>query len=451
MRNKLCLGLIAVAFLFLGTAMAISFNAESRGSAGSTSFSGNYKLDDSTTLLSSINLDSGSIFKEMKAQGSGQNNLDESISTKEKSVQNTIISSGSMSASSSSYGSSEGVAVSHDANLAGDMGFIGTKSVSPTNEITIAGGFEGTGSLNERISSSSGEVASVGGTVSSAGVDLLNNEISQALSSGENGMNIGGVSKSEDGAIGKFSLVAVNQAKGASLPKSPTAVPVGPNEFTYSGLSSDPSNFKLSAEIMGDPDYLGSESSNVQLAGYIDSSLQLYLRNDANLAGEKLDPLMTGKSIATAAATWQHWTSEGLFNNNVIVSSNAAADKGDGYSVHAFKLISGSAIAYARTWTSRGIVRESDVCYNTRYSWTNDWETSNNVNARGQYLYADVQSIALHELGHATGLGDLYLLDPASAGYSDWSQIMNSYNGPQRYLGAGDIAGLQAKYGVTTS
>jgi hypothetical protein len=98
MRNKLCLGLIAIAvLLFIGTAMAISVSAGSSGSSGRTSFSGNYKLDDFTAIRSSISLDSGSTFKETKAQGSGQNILDESVSTKENSVQNTIVSSGSMS------------------------------------------------------------------------------------------------------------------------------------------------------------------------------------------------------------------------------------------------------------------------------------------------------------------------------------------------------------------
>jgi hypothetical protein len=448
MRNKLCLGLIVIAvLLFLGTAMAISVSSGSGGSSGGTSFSGNYKLDDSTAMGCSISLDSGSIFKETKAQGSGQNILDESVSTKENRVQNTIVSSGSMSTSSSSFGSSDGVVVNHDVNLAGDAGFIGIKSVSPINQMIVAGGFDGTGALNEHISSSSGKVASVGGTVSAAGVDLLNDEISQTLSSGENAMSIEGVSKSENGAIGNFGLAAVNQANRASKPNSPTGTTVGPNDLaTIDSLGA--------GEIMTNGAYLGLSSSHSQLGGKIDSPLQLYLRNDANLAREKLDPLTTGRSIATAAATWEHSTSKDLFiggnagTTNVIVSSNAVADKGDGYSVHAFTPISGNAIAYARTWTSSGIVKESDVCYNTGYSWTTDWATSNTKNNLGQYLYVDVQSIALHELGHATGLGDLYLLDPASPGYNDWYQIMNSYNGPQRYLGAGDIAGLQGIYGL---
>jgi hypothetical protein len=448
MRNKLCLGLIAIAvLLFIGTAMAISVSAGSSGFSGRTSFSANYKLDDSTAMRSSISLDSGSTFKETKAQGCGQNILDESVSTKENSVQNTIVSSGSMSTSSSSFGSGDVVVVNYDVNLAGDAGSIGIKSVSPINQVIVAGGFDGTCALNEHISSSSGKVASVVGTVSAAGVDLLNDEISQALSSGENAMIIEGVSKSENGAIGNFGLATVNQAKGASKPTSPTGTTVG----SY-GL--DTINSPGAGEIMTDGDYLGLSSSHSQLGWKIDSPLQLYLRNDANLAGEKLDPLTTGKSIATAAATWEHsTTSKDLFiggnagTTSVIVNSNSVADKGDGYSVHAFMPISGNAIAYARTWTSSGIAKESDVCYNTRYSWTTDWAKSNKKNNLGQYLYVDVQSIALHELGHATGLGDLYLLDPASSGYNDWYQIMNSYDGPQRYLGAGDIAGLQGIYG----
>jgi hypothetical protein len=173
-----------------------------------------------------------------------------------------------------------------------------------------------------------------------------------------------------------------------------------------------------------------------------------------------LDSTATGKAIATAAETWDRSTSKELFGNNVIISTDAQADTGDGYSVHAFIPISGNALAYARTWTSGGIVVDSDVCYNKNgitqsdgsitdlkwlTTWNNNW-VSSVKNSKGKYpasYIMDVQSIALHELGHTVGMGDLYL-----SGSTDWYQAMNSYNGPQRYLGNGDIAGLRMKYGT---
>lgn len=441
-RYKLCLGLISIAsLLILGTAMAVSIGSRSDGSAGSTSFTGNYKLDDSTALSSSIKLDKGSLFNERKSQGSGLNILDESVSTKENSVQNTIVSSGSMSTSSSSFGSNEGVAVNQDTTLAGDVGFIGTKSVSPSNEMIVACAYDGIGDLNEQANSYSGNVASIGGTISSAGVELLNNEMAQVVSSGEMDMALSGLTKSSSGATGQFGLAAVNRAKGSSSPRPPSGYSVTPSDLT---TTNDPNS---AGEIMTNPATLGLSTSWKTLVPNqvlkINSPIQIYLRDDRNLARENLDVASTGRSIATAAATWDSSTSSNLFTGKVIVSSNAAADTGDGYFVHAFKPISGNALAYARTWTFSGtnIIADSDVCYNTLNQWTLDWNE-----AKGAVI--DVQSIALHEMGHGLGLGDLYWVDSGGAVHqTDKYQAMDAYDGPQRYLGAGDITGLHAIYG----
>ncbi len=452
MRNKLYLGVIALAFLSLGTAMAISINAGSGGPLGNTWFTGDYIFDDTTTSSNIITLNSGTITKETKVQGPGINSLDESISTADNSVRNTVFSSGSMSVSSSSMGSKNGVLVNHAANLAGDVGFIGTTAVSPTNKMIVASVFEDAGSLTERSNSASGNAAYVGGTISSAGVDLLNGEIAQAVYSGAMKMEVEGLSMSVNDKIGKFGIVAVNQAKGG-IPTAPTGTAAVASTIT---TTSDPT---LPGEVMTNLAYLGSSSSYKLLNYKIGSPVKLYLKDDKNLVGEGLDSLTTSASIATAAETWDRSTKKELFVDNVIVSSSVQADKGDGYSVHAFIPISGNAIAYARTWTSRGLVADSDVCYNTngitqadgsttdiiwKTTWDNNW-VSSGKNLKGIYPASytiDVQSIALHELGHTLGLGDLYL-----SGSTDWYQAMNSYNGPQRYLGKGDITGLQRKYG----
>lgn len=444
MKNKLCIGLAAIAILIiLGTAAAVSLDARTVGSAGESQFSGSYKLDGSTDLSISANLDSGSLFKDMKAKGLGLNSLDESVFTKENKVQNTVISSGSMSASSSSFGSKDGVAVNHNANLAGDVGFIGTKSISPMNEMIVACVFDGTGDLNEQASSYSSNVASIGGTVSSAGVELLNDEIAKVVSSGEMDMVVKGLSKSDGGVTGQFGLAAVNRAKGASSPIRPTGTSVASYPLASTNNPDNP------GEIMTDQAYRGSSSSWTYLVPdqllKINSPIQLYLRADNYLAGEKLDAKLTGRSIATAAATWDSSTNSNLFTGNVIVSSNAAADKGDGYFVHAFRPINGNALAYARTWTYSGttIIADSDVCYNTRNQWTLNWDKAK------QGALIDVQSIALHELGHGLGLGDLYWVDGSGVVHqTDKYQAMDAYDGPQRYLGAGDIAGLQKIYGT---
>jgi hypothetical protein len=332
------------------------------------------------------------------------------------------------------------------------MGFASTKTASPVNQMFVAGIFEETGVLNEHTRSVSGNTAYVGGKVSSAGVELFNEEIAQAVYSGGVEMQVEGISMPQIDKLGKFGLVAANQAKAVSS-AVPTGTLAGYNPITY---TSDP---KTSGEVMTNSAYLGSSKSYKLLNYQINTKkpVQLYLKADSTLTGLGLDATTVGKSIATAAETWDRSTSKELFKDNVVVSTNAVADTGDGYSVHAFIPIDGSAIAYARTWTSRGYVVDSDVCYDSdgyttlsdgsiaknrwTTTWNNNWWTKDSDGTTK--LFFDVQSLALHELGHTGGMGDLYLINS-----KDWYQVMNSYDGPQRYLGAGDIAGLQKKYGM---
>ena len=65
-----------------------------------------------------------------------------------------------------------------------------------------------------------------------------------------------------------------------------------------------------------------------------------------------------------------------------------------------------SFIAYTHSYVdSSGYLREADIVYNTNWAWTADY-SSPKANSRA----VDLQTMALHELGHVTGLGDLYLL-----------------------------------------
>jgi hypothetical protein len=135
-----------------------------------------------------------------------------------------------------------------------------------------------------------------------------------------------------------------------------------------------------------------------------------------------------------------------LFKAKVINDAKKKADTIDGYSVHAFKYFTNPwAIAYSRTICDKnGYVIESDAVYNTMAAWTTSWSKA--VNSGGAYL--DFQTVALHELGHACGLGDLYVYPAGDPKKEDINEIMNSYHGPQHYLGAGDIKGIQTLYGA---
>ena len=77
-------------------------------------------------------------------------------------------------------------------------------------------------------------------------------------------------------------------------------------------------------------------------------------------------------------------------------------------------------------------IAESDLVFNTGKKW------SNSPQSRGSGTY-DVRALALHELGHALGLADLY-------GSGDKEQVMYGYNAYRRELNDGDIAGLKKLY-----
>ncbi len=74
-----------------------------------------------------------------------------------------------------------------------------------------------------------------------------------------------------------------------------------------------------------------------------------------------------------------------------------------------------------------------DIHFDINRTWLN---TLNDVGANGDY---DFHTIALHEIGHALGLGHS----------SDSTSVMSSaYRGSRRTLQSDDIAGIQALYGL---
>ncbi|MHB8120099.1 MAG: matrixin family metalloprotease [Methanothrix sp.] len=153
------------------------------------------------------------------------------------------------------------------------------------------------------------------------------------------------------------------------------------------------------------------------------------LRNDAYLTGEGLSPSAVQSAVAAAANTWDAATNQNIFADSSLVtaSTTVSADIYDRNNVVAWKPVSGSALAYSRTWFNYNKVDgyntavESDIVFNTGYTWRTD-------GLNGGF---DVQSVALHELGHTLGLGDLY----GKTQFNDDTRlVMHYYTGIKRTL-----------------
>lgn len=182
-------------------------------------------------------------------------------------------------------------------------------------------------------------------------------------------------------------------------------------------------------------------------------SIQLYLLTDSNYYAENLNTNNVCAAIQTAANIWDSATYQRLFASTVIPSSSVSRDVPDGKSVHSWENIGpGSNGVYspghAHIWYTTASsqikdgfyqITDSDVDYNTYYNW--------NTNGISGGMSYDIETIAVHELGHTLGLADLYNKDNAPLYKAQVQQIMNyQYNHPL-WLGNGDRQAIWALYG----
>lgn len=452
----------------------------SGGGGGAVSASERYSLDHSTSLQGETIIGSGGISQSCQAAGSGDNSLERSVSGNGYTINNVIQSSGSFDSSTSTLASPQegsilqgtagdgmmsvsvraaqgsaqasqvaavaygalasvqgasaggGVSAGQSTAMAGLGGAVEAFAEGDENEMVAAGGFSGPGVLTADLSSTASDRGSIEGRAALDGRPWIDGEILEEASSESGGMGVSGLRETEMGAAA-FQMYVVNRARGSSAQAATSAS--------------------------------GGSSSSYLLTGYRwnqnDPRIQLYLNPTSSPSG--ITASSSQSAIAAAANTWDDAVAKNLFadGTTVIVDSGKVVDnpfssspKRDGYNVNGWWGL-GSYLGLCRWWTN-GVktggyyqIIEADVWYNKDKQWTTDWNTA--VNYRYKY---DLQSVALHELGHAIGMGDIYSttyggkLPPSDPRTKDFEQVMNLYDGPQRTLGNGDRTGAQRLYGA---
>jgi len=144
-----------------------------------------------------------------------------------------------------------------------------------------------------------------------------------------------------------------------------------------------------------------------------------------------------GAAVQAAAATWSAAGANFAF-------SYAGTTTATGYSYNGVNEIlwrnlgSGGPVAHAIWWgySHSGEIMEADIEFNDYYLWSTATPTPS-----GRY---DVQTVALHELGHWLSLNDLY-------NAADSAKVMYGYvstGTTKRVLHADDIAGIRHIYGT---
>ncbi len=166
--------------------------------------------------------------------------------------------------------------------------------------------------------------------------------------------------------------------------------------------------------------------------------LKFVLRNDAEMTKKGLITPNVIREIKTALNTWDDASKQNLFldSNTVTTNPTIQADVYNKVNTLSWKLFTNSCIAYSRTWYKNTLIDgyktavDSDIVFNTKYPWRTEGT-----------IGADVQTIALHEMGHSLGLGDLYSSEASK------QAMYGYYTKMWRTLGEGDKTGVNILYG----
>ncbi|RJR31165.1 hypothetical protein C4569_02965 [Candidatus Parcubacteria bacterium] len=181
--------------------------------------------------------------------------------------------------------------------------------------------------------------------------------------------------------------------------------------------------------------------------GFISGYARLLTTADIyiNPEGSGLDDWQVITGFASSTDAWDIKTTTDVFGVLTATTTASFDDYADGRNEIVFGVYPDSnVIAVTRVWgyfsgrPQSRFISQFDILFNTNYSW-------GDVAATGDTELMDLENIAVHELGHALGLNDIYTAScqPVTMyGYASEGEVN------KRTLEAPDIAGLQTLYGI---
>ncbi len=494
-------------FIFMtAPTSAIEISISSEDGGGAVTISNSYDLSTATSLQSESMLDGHNIYQDRQLNGNGNNAVIQSVGGNEYNSKNVIKSSGPLristlaAASPLSASISQGVAgtgdvftelqatqgadyakqmtnvidgsvslsqslvtgslqsVDQETKMSGSSCNLESNSLSSSNAMFVTGIFYEVADITADLTATSSGKAWIMGDVSAYGDSCLDRGTLGLIGSKNMGVSFDSSYIKDSGNNdapyefkGSVQTNAVNMDRGVfdSAPEANQAqasTESASNSQTYGGRVGNFWGWLPLGNSYDNGIYGPARRWN-----QADPSIPLYLRTDANYYAEGLDTNSVCNAIQTAASIWDAATSQKLFADSVTPSSSVSRDVPDGKSVHSWENIGPGSngvyspghahIWYTTTSQKDGYFQiiDSDVDYNTYYNW--------NTNGISGGMNYDIETIAVHELGHTLGLADLYNKDNAPLYKAQVQQIMNyQYNHPL-WLGNGDRQAIWAMYG----
>jgi hypothetical protein len=332
----------------------------------------------------------------------------------------------------------------------GASGIVGTRAIDQDNNKIAMAQYTNEGKIDAELSATAAKTVDIGGEIALNGVTWLDDKTLDGIGSEHTGMDIQGLREASGGDVGSFQVVAAN---------------FDPKFLKQTSLDGVP-NEDVSDIALADSPYQVYYGNHYALWNYRLNRKDPKVTFELNPQYLPLDKQATINSLGWAAWTWDAGVYDyagadtvlfDIPNFNVITNDNSAkpvdselydvhqpgSSNGDGNVIGWRPFVSGAddlnVIAYCQNYLNEDPfmggyynIAESDLVFNANERWSNSEQSSGS----GTY---DVQAVALHEMGHAIGLADLY--EPGDA-----EQVMYGYDAHRRDLNDGDIAGLKKLY-----